>query len=136
VKVIQPAVAVRPQAVQLFLREASILSQLRHPRIVEYLSLGLNEGQMYFAMEYVPAIDLAELLATQSRPRQIRVACGLVSHALEALQFAHERDLVHRDVKPSNLLPSRSSSRTTSGSSTACRSASCCRRATGSRRCR
>jgi serine/threonine-protein kinase len=104
VKLIEPEVAARPEAVQLFLREANILSQLRHPRIVEYVSLGLHDGQMYIAMEYLPAIDVGKLLRSQSRPRQIRLACGLASYMLEGLQHAHEQDIVHRDVKPSNVL--------------------------------
>ena len=54
VKIIRPETIAAPDAVQLFLREASILSQLRHPRIVEYLSLGVHEGRMFLAMEFVP----------------------------------------------------------------------------------
>src|SRR5688572_19316178 len=104
VKVIQPTGIAAPAATQLFLREAIILSQLQHPRIVEYLSLGLHEGQMFLAMEYFPTLDFPKLLATQSRPKQIRLACGIICRVLEALQFAHEQDVVHRDVKPNNLL--------------------------------
>ena len=91
-------------ATQLFLREATILSRLNHPRIVEYLSLGLHEGEMYLAMEYVPVVDFPALLATQSRPKQIRLACGVIGRVLEGLQHAHSQDIVHRDVKPSNIL--------------------------------
>lgn len=104
VKLIEPEVAARPEAVQLFLREAHILSQLRHPRIVDYVSLGLHDGQMYIAMEYLPAINVRKLLDSQSRPRQLRLACGLACYMLEALQHAHEKDIVHRDVKPTNVL--------------------------------
>lgn len=104
VKLIEPQVAAKPAAVQLFLREAHILSQLHHPRIVEYVSLGLHDGRMFVAMEYVPTLDVRLLLRSQSRPRQIRLACGLACYMLEGLQHAHEHDIVHRDVKPSNVL--------------------------------
>jgi len=104
VKVIHPHARASAAATQLFLREASILSQLRHPRIVEYFNLGLHQSRMYLAMEYLPIVDCGELMRTQSRAKQIRLACGIVSRVLEALQYAHERDVVHRDVKPSNIL--------------------------------
>lgn len=104
VKIIRPAGAATVDAMQLFLREARTLSKLRHPQIVEYLSLGLHEGQMYLAMEYLPTVDFSALLATQSRPKQVRLACASMCRVLEALQHAHERNVVHRDVKPSNIL--------------------------------
>jgi serine/threonine-protein kinase len=104
VKLIRPAVVGSAESTQLFLREAAILSQLCHPRIVEYLSLGIQEGQMYLAMEYLPTIDFPALLATQSRSKQIRLVCGIMCRVLEALQHAHEQDVVHRDVKPANIL--------------------------------
>ena len=111
VKIIRPAAAATVDAMQLFLREARILSKLRHPRIVEYLSLGLGDGQMYLAMEYLPVVDFPQLLATQSRPRQIRLVAGIMSRVLEALQHAHEHHVVHRDVKPSNILVYKSNGR-------------------------
>jgi eukaryotic-like serine/threonine-protein kinase len=103
-KLVRPSPLASAETTKLFLREAKILSLLRHPRIVEYLELGLHEDQMYLAMEYLPTLDFPNLLATQSRPKQIRLACGIVCRVLEALQHAHEQDVVHRDVKPANIL--------------------------------
>jgi serine/threonine-protein kinase len=104
IKIIQPQAAARPHSMQLFLREVMLLGQLRHPRIVEYLSHGLHEGKMYLAMEYLPVVEFRGVLDRQSRAKQLRLACGIVCRALEALQFAHERNVVHRDVKPANIL--------------------------------
>ena len=104
VKLIRPPESAPAAATQLFLREAAILSRLAHPRIVECLSVGLHEGQMYLAMEYLPTVDFLALLATQSRPKQIRLACGIICRILEALHHAHTQGVVHRDVKPSNIL--------------------------------
>lgn len=104
VKLIQPQTIAHPRSVQLFLREASILSQLHHPRIVECLGLGSHNGQMYLAMEYIPTVSLREVLQKQSRPAQIRIACRILCSALEGLQYAHGCGIVHRDIKPANLL--------------------------------
>ena len=107
-KTILPTALMNAVARQLFLREASILTRPRHKRIVECLGIGIHEDQMYFAMEYLPVVDFPKVLATHSRPKQIRLACGIICRVLEGLQYAHEHDIVHRDVKPSNILVYRS----------------------------
>lgn len=103
-KLITPAGPVSEHAMGLFVREASILAQLKHPRIIESVEFGLHDHQFFLAMEFIETVDLAEIMKTQSRPSQIRVACGIVSRILEALEFAHQRGIVHRDVKPANIL--------------------------------
>jgi serine/threonine-protein kinase len=104
VKVICSSTPIGTAAMQLFLREASILGQLRHPRIVDSIGAGLSQDQLYLAMEYVPVMNWRQMVANQPRAMQIRLVCGIVCRALEALQFAHQRDVVHRDIKPSNIL--------------------------------
>jgi hypothetical protein len=104
IKMIHPQTAAGLQAVDHFLREVSILTQLRHPRIVECREVGQIEGAMYLTMEYIPTVDLRQLLASQSQRSAVRLACGIACRVLEALQHAHENDVVHRDVKPSNIL--------------------------------
>jgi len=111
VKLVQPTSLATKEATRLFLREVELLDQLRHPRIVEYLGHGLYERRMYLAMEYLPVIPVLEVVSSQSRPKQIRLACGILCKVLEALQFAHEANVVHRDVKPNNILVYRQSGR-------------------------
>ena len=103
-KLIRPAQLPDAEAMQLFVREASLLSQLRHRHIVESIEFGLHQRQMYISMEYIDAVDLELILKEQSRKSQIRIVCGVMCYVLEALQHAHEQDIVHRDVKPRNIL--------------------------------
>ena len=102
-KLIRPAVAASEQEVDLFLREADILRQLRHPHIVLFQEMGHQDDHLYFAMEYVPGSDGSRLLRTHG-PLAIARAVALACQALEALQYAHGQGFVHRDVKPANLL--------------------------------
>jgi serine/threonine-protein kinase len=104
VKVIVPANAADAAATKLFVREAGILSQLNHPRIVRFLELGLAAGQVFLAMEYVPAVNIESLLESQSVESRIRIITGIGCQILGALAYAHERSLIHRDIKPANLL--------------------------------
>lgn len=96
-----------PGATELFLRETSVLSQLRHKRIVEFYEVGMATGQVYLSMEYVDAIDVREHLSTRSSDVEIGYYCGIICQVLDALRYTHDQGLVHRDIKPQNILVSR-----------------------------
>jgi serine/threonine protein kinase len=104
VKLIRPTGSARLDSMKLFLRETAIAGQLRHPRIVDYIGHGFEDGWMFLATEYLPVLNIRKVISSQSRSKQIRLACGILCRALEALQFAHSQDIVHRDVKPSKIL--------------------------------
>lgn len=87
-----------------FLREVSILGSLRHKRIVELYEFGVRDKRPYLIMELVPTINILEILQRQTPANSIRIACGVTCQILEGLQFAHENHVVHRDVKPANVL--------------------------------
>jgi serine/threonine-protein kinase len=95
------------QAVQWFLREVSVLRQLDHPRIVRFHEAGTVRGQFFFAMDYIETVALKDVLRHLPRPRAVQTMCAIVCQALEGLRYAHRRSFVHRDVKPANLLLSR-----------------------------
>jgi eukaryotic-like serine/threonine-protein kinase len=86
-----------------FLREAQGTARLRHPNAVTVFDTGEHDGQPFIVMELVRGITLAELLERDG-PLDIEVAVGITAGVLEALAAAHDAGLVHRDVKPANVI--------------------------------
>jgi eukaryotic-like serine/threonine-protein kinase len=101
---------------QMFLDEASLASQIRHPHVVEILDLGEQDGVLYLVMEWINGVPLNQLMKTARRSGGVHlpVAVRIVMQACAGLHAAHElRDpngqlvgLVHRDVSPQNILVS------------------------------
>ncbi|MCY2987639.1 MAG: serine/threonine-protein kinase [Planctomycetota bacterium] len=92
-----------PQAVARFQGEMEAVGRLDHPNLVRAHDAGEAEGQHFLAMEYLDGIDLARLVRS-SGPLPITDACEAIRQAAIGLQYAHHHGLVHRDVKPSNLM--------------------------------
>jgi serine/threonine protein kinase len=103
IKVISPRQSASEAAMQLFVREASLLGRLNHPHIVQCLDFGYNSGQLHLIMEYVPAIPYETVLEEQGSART-RISCAIICQILLALDHAHEMSIVHRDIKPENVL--------------------------------
>jgi serine/threonine-protein kinase len=110
-KTIIPSVAGSQTKVERFLREADILQTLDHPNIVSFRDMGSSNGQLYFAMDYVPGTDAAHLLRQNGGPLPIPRAVNLVCQLLDALDYAHSKGFVHRDIKPANLMVTRADGR-------------------------
>jgi WD40 repeat protein/serine/threonine protein kinase/tetratricopeptide (TPR) repeat protein len=89
-------------SIERFLREARAAAALDHPHIVPIYDIGEADGQHYFTMQMVEGGSLATLL--RSGPLPPRVAARLVRQVAEAVQHAHERGVIHRDLKPGNIL--------------------------------
>ncbi len=92
--------------VERFRREARAVAQLSHPNIVTVIDRGEDEGRQYIVFEYVEGENLKELIVRTGR-LPLRSAIELALAVADGLAFAHERGLVHRDVKPQNVLLSR-----------------------------
>ncbi len=107
VKTIQPGGQADEADVQRFVREATILEQLRHRHIVSYQAFGHDANQVYLAMEYVEGEDAVQIMKREGR-LPVQRAVGWICQLLEALAFAHGQGFIHRDIKPANLLIARS----------------------------
>jgi serine/threonine protein kinase len=103
IKVPHPQQVARPADVEAYLAEARTLASLDHPHIVPVHDVGRSDdGLCYVVSKYIPGSDLAKKLK-EARP-SFAEAAGLVAAVADALHHAHTRGLVHRDVKPGNLL--------------------------------
>ncbi len=102
-KIIAPDLAESPDFRERFLREARIAAALTHPNVVTVYDAGEVDGLLYIAMQLVPGPDLARILGEERRLGPYRVLdIGLQVAA--ALDAAHHHGLIHRDVKPANVL--------------------------------
>jgi hypothetical protein len=103
-KIINPALARDPAFAARFEREARILASLTHPHIVTIHDAGKTpDGRMFLAMEWVNGTDLARVLQTE-RLLPPANALRIIRQLCEALHAAHLAGVIHRDVKPSNIL--------------------------------
>ncbi len=103
VKVIHPDLATRQTVAQRFLAEARMIARLRHPNIVSVYTAGEATGIFYYVMDYVPGETLRERLQREGR-LPVEEAVRIASDLAGALDAAGEAGLVHRDVKPENIL--------------------------------
>lgn len=86
-----------------FTHESRVAASIDHPNIVPIFEAGETEGVLYIAMRYVSGLDLRGLLDREG-PLPVATALRIAAQVASALDAAHEHDLVHRDVKPANIL--------------------------------
>jgi len=92
-----------PQAVTRFYREMEAVGRLSHPNIVQAHDAGEADGHHFLAMEFVAGRNLSQLVRSLG-PLAVADACEIIRQACLGLDHAHRHELVHRDVKPSNLM--------------------------------
>ncbi|HWD71464.1 MAG TPA: PASTA domain-containing protein [Actinomycetota bacterium] len=103
VKVLPQDLAARPGFVERFRAEAQAAARLSHPNAVQVHDWGSSDGSYFMVMEYVRGRTLREVLAARGRLQPAQAA-AVVGQVLAALEAAHASGLVHRDVKPENVL--------------------------------
>ncbi len=105
-KVLFPSYAESPEFVDRFLREARISANLEHPNIVQVYDVGNADGYYYIAMQYVDGETLQAAMGRGAR-LEAEVVANIVAQVAGALDYAHGQGIIHRDVKPSNILIDR-----------------------------
>ncbi|MBG9982254.1 Stk1 family PASTA domain-containing Ser/Thr kinase [Aerococcaceae bacterium DSM 111020] len=90
-------------AIRRFQREAMSASQLLHHNIVEVYDVDEEDGQQYIVMEYVDGTDLKTFIREKS-PISLELTVNIMSQILSAIDLAHRSNLIHRDIKPQNIL--------------------------------
>lgn len=101
-KVLLQGVQISLPAQYRFEREVDLAASLQHPNIVTIYDSGIAKGQYYFAMQYIEGKPLDEYI--QSEKLSIRQIMELFNHVCSAVAYAHQRGVMHRDLKPGNIL--------------------------------
>jgi hypothetical protein len=107
IKVLAPHLVWETGFVERFLREARAAARLKHSSIVTIYDVGQEETKYYIVMEYLEGPTLAQLIA-QRGPQSSKVALPILGQLAGALDYAHSFGLIHRDVKPGNVIVSPS----------------------------
>ena len=104
-KILPPGIGDDPAFADRFAREAKALAKLNHPGIVTIYDFGRVDGLYYFLMEFVDGVNLHRLLeGGRISPRE---ALAIVPQICDSLQYAHDQGIVHRDIKPQNIMLDR-----------------------------
>ncbi len=103
IKTLADHLAADPGVVERFMREARSMAQLSDAHIVPIYMVGEDQGQPYFAMEFVEGESLADRLKREGKIESVE-ARRIVMQAAQGLAVAHEHGVIHRDIKPGNLL--------------------------------
>jgi serine/threonine protein kinase/DNA-binding beta-propeller fold protein YncE len=106
-KILDPALAEDSEFQQRFIRESKAAAAVDHPHIIPVFAAGEADGVLFIAMRYVAGADVRTLLDAEG-PLPVGRAVDIAAQVASALDTAHDRGLVHRDVKPANMLRDRS----------------------------
>src|SRR5574341_1422868 len=103
IKILPPTLAKQADFRHRFEREARVVGTLKHPNIVQVYDFGESDGTYYMVLEYVQGQDLGEIIRRDA-PLAVERVRDILSQVASALDYAHGQGLVHRDVKPSNVM--------------------------------
>jgi serine/threonine-protein kinase len=110
VKVLRPDLAWTAGMLQRFEQEARALASLSHPNILPIHFVGDREGLVYYAMPFIEGTSLGDLIRTEGAVEPERAA-ALIRPILQALAHAHEKGMIHRDIKPDNIIVEKQTGR-------------------------
>ncbi|MBA2378660.1 MAG: protein kinase [Blastocatellia bacterium] len=104
IKTLLPEVAVSDQSLKRFMREIEVASSLQHPNIVSYIEHGSHNGIVYLVTEYISGMDASRLAKKRGGKLNYKEVIKIIEQTLAALDFAHTKGFVHRDIKEQNIL--------------------------------
>jgi len=104
IKTLLPEVAVSEQSLKRFSREIEVAASLQHPNIVRYIEHGTNNGIVYLVTEFINGQDASRLARDRGGKLDYKEVVSIITQTLDALDFAHSRGFVHRDIKEQNIL--------------------------------
>jgi len=102
IKILAYSLTDNPEIVRRFTDESLIIARLRHPNIIHVIDRGITNGLPYFIMEYVEGTDLTNLIGR--RDATIASKLDIAVQISKALAYAHRNGVIHRDIKPGNIL--------------------------------
>lgn len=103
IKILRPQFASDAEFVERFRREARSAASLSHPNVVSIYDVGQDEGLDYIVMEYIPGSTLKDIIKHEA-PLSVERALNITRQIAEGLNHAHQRNIIHRDIKPHNIL--------------------------------
>lgn len=107
-KILNERYSANSEFVDRFIREARAAGKLNHPNVIHVHDISRANGRHYFSMEYIDGPSVKETLKAEKK-LEVNRALDIVLQAAKALEFAHENKIVHRDVKPDNIMLTKES---------------------------
>lgn len=104
IKTVLPKVARDQRTIKHFQREMDVCTALVHPHIVRFIDRGFASDQFYFVMEFIDGPDAQKLVEQRGGRVDTPEAVHIILQVLEALEYAHKQEIVHRDIKPPNIM--------------------------------
>lgn len=104
VKILREECRSNSELVRRFKNESKAISVLDHPNIVKVFDFSMTEKIQYIIMEYIDGITLKEYMEYRAQPLTYKETLHFITQVLQALQHAHDRGIVHRDIKPQNMM--------------------------------
>ena len=103
IKVLKSEAATSPEFIERFRREARLAASLNHPNVVHVIEVGEQEGRYFIVMDFLSGGPLSKLLK-EGKPLLIPGALEILKPVADALDYIHRKGMIHRDVKPSNII--------------------------------
>lgn len=103
-KTLSPELARKPNFVERFLREARAMDKLKHQNVVGVMDVDESDGVYYIALEYIDGKSMEDWIGELGKPLSLGDALKVILDCASALQHAHEVNIIHRDMKPDNIL--------------------------------